>query len=41
MKGKTRIYRKDYTPSVYLIHTTQLNFELFEDETIVSSKVHY
>ena len=35
------IYRKDYQPSAYLIHTTELSFELFEHETLVSSKVHY
>ncbi|HIG88359.1 MAG TPA: aminopeptidase N, partial [Candidatus Thioglobus sp.] len=35
------IYRKDYQPSEYLIHTTELSFELLKDETIVSSKVNY
>ncbi|HAN33572.1 MAG TPA: aminopeptidase N, partial [Gammaproteobacteria bacterium] len=35
------IYRKDYQPSAYLIRTTELSFDLSEDETLVSSKVHY
>ncbi|MBT7498163.1 MAG: aminopeptidase N, partial [Candidatus Thioglobus sp.] len=35
------IYRKDYTPSEYLVHTTELSFELSEDKTIVSSEVSY
>jgi hypothetical protein len=28
------IYRKDYTVSPYLIHTTELSFRLDEHETI-------
>ncbi len=35
------IYRQDYQPSAYLIHTTELSFELFDDQTLVSSKVYY
>nr|WP_138119566.1 aminopeptidase N [Bathymodiolus heckerae thiotrophic gill symbiont] len=35
------IYRKDYQPSTYLIHTTELSFDLREDQTIVSSKIHF
>jgi len=35
------IYRKDYQPSAYLIRTTELSFDLSEDETIVLSKVRY
>ncbi|MDC9726779.1 MAG: aminopeptidase N [Candidatus Thioglobus sp.] len=35
------IYRKDYQPSAYLIHTTELSFDLRENETIVSSKIHF
>ena len=35
------IYRKDYQPSNYLIHTTELHFQLAEDETIVSSKIDF
>ncbi len=35
------IYRKDYEPSAYLIHTTELHFQLGENETIVSSKIDF
>ncbi|SFV88550.1 Membrane alanine aminopeptidase N [hydrothermal vent metagenome] len=35
------IYRKDYAPSAYLIHTTELSFNLSETETIVSSKIDF
>jgi hypothetical protein len=35
------IYRKDYTVSPYLIHTTELSFRLDEHETIVSSKIDF
>ncbi|ALE51877.1 aminopeptidase N [Candidatus Thioglobus autotrophicus] len=35
------IYRKDYKPSNYLIHTTDLSFDLRDDETLVSSKIHF
>ncbi|MDC9714396.1 MAG: aminopeptidase N [Gammaproteobacteria bacterium] len=35
------IYRKDYEPSAYLIHTTELHFQLTENETIVSSKIDF
>ncbi|MEO1945361.1 MAG: aminopeptidase N, partial [Candidatus Thioglobus sp.] len=38
MKPKP-IYRKDYLPSPYLISTTELNFELFDDQTIVTSRI--
>lgn len=30
-------YRKDYSPSAFLINETKLNFELFDDETIVTA----
>ena len=32
-------YRKDYLPSQYLIKTTNLNFQLFEDFVVVESKL--
>ncbi len=35
------IYRKDYQPSSYLVRTTDLSFDLSEEETLVVSKVHY
>ncbi|BBB22513.1 aminopeptidase N [Abyssogena phaseoliformis symbiont OG214] len=35
------IYRKDYTPSEYLIHTTELEFDLTETQTIVTSKISF
>ena len=35
------IYRQDYQPSNYLIHTTKLSFELLDNETIVSTKIHF
>lgn len=35
------IYRKDYTVSPYLIHTTKLSFRLSESETLVSSKIDF
>ncbi|HIB28102.1 MAG TPA: aminopeptidase N [Candidatus Thioglobus sp.] len=35
------IYRKDYQPSAYLIHTTELSFDLHENEVIVNSKIHF
>ena len=35
------IYRKDYTPSSHLIRTTELKFELKDDETIVSSRISF
>ncbi|WXT99990.1 MAG: Aminopeptidase N [Catillopecten margaritatus gill symbiont] len=35
------VYRKDYEPSAYLIHTTDLSFDLGETETIVSSKINF
>lgn len=35
------IYRKNYQPSVYLIHTTELHFQLTEDQTIVLSKIDF
>ncbi|CAB5501865.1 aminopeptidase N [Bathymodiolus thermophilus thioautotrophic gill symbiont] len=45
LKNKTTepqpIYRKDYKPSAYLIHTTELHFQLEENETIVSSKIDF
>ena len=33
------IYRKDYKPSSHLIKTTELDFNLGDDETIVSSRI--
>jgi len=33
------IYRKDYEPSSHLIKTTELDFNLGDDETIVSSRI--
>ncbi|MBE8190478.1 MAG: aminopeptidase N [Candidatus Thioglobus sp.] len=41
MSKPEAIYRQDYQPSDYLIHTTELSFELFENETLVTAKVHY
>ncbi|BBB23583.1 aminopeptidase N [Isorropodon fossajaponicum endosymbiont JTNG4] len=35
------IYRKDYTPSEYLIRTTELEFDLTETQTIVTSKISF
>ena len=35
------IYRKDYKPSSHLIKTTELEFELKDDETIVSSRISF
>lgn len=35
------IYRQDYQPSAYFIHTTELHFQLAEDETIVLSKIDF
>ncbi|ABL02199.1 aminopeptidase N [Candidatus Ruthia magnifica str. Cm (Calyptogena magnifica)] len=35
------IYRKDYTLSEYLIHTTELEFDLTETQTIVTSKISF
>ncbi len=35
------IYRKDYTPSEYLIRTTELEFNLTETQTIVTSKISF
>lgn len=35
------IYRKDYESSAYLIHSTNLSFDLGENETIVSSKIDF
>lgn len=35
------IYRKDYTPSEYLIRTTELEFDLTETHTIVTSKISF
>ena len=35
------IYRKDYKPSTYLIHTTELSFNFQDNETIVSSKIDF
>ncbi len=35
------IYRKDYQPSPYLTHTTELKFQLSENETLVSSKIDF
>lgn len=40
MKPKPK-FRKDYKPSDYLIRTTELTFELSDDETIVSSKIDF
>ncbi len=39
--SNSRVYRSDYTPSSYLIHTTELNFELSETEAIITSTVQY
>ncbi len=35
------IYRKDYEPSSHLIKTTELDFNLGDDETIVSSRIAF
>ncbi len=35
------IYRKDYTPSEYLIRTTELEFDLTETQTFVTSKISF
>jgi len=35
------IYRKDYTPSSHLIKTTELDFKLKDDETIVTSRISF
>ena len=43
-QGKTQpqpIYRKDYKPSPYLIHTTELSFDLSEHGTTVTSKIDF
>ncbi len=34
------VYLKDYTPPAYLINRTELHFELYEDCTLVSSRLH-
>lgn len=33
------VYRKDYKPTPYLIHSTDLHFSLFEDHALVSSEL--
>ena len=38
---KIPIYRKDYLYSAYLITTTDLKFEIFEDFVIVDSKINF
>ncbi|MBT4587250.1 MAG: aminopeptidase N, partial [Gammaproteobacteria bacterium] len=35
------IYRKDYEPSSHLIRTTELDFDLGDTETIVSSRISF
>lgn len=35
------IYLRDYTVPPYLISTTDLEFDLYDHETIVTSRVHY
>lgn len=35
------VYRKDYQPSAYLIHTTELSFNLSEVGTTVTSKIDF
>ncbi|BAS67565.1 aminopeptidase N [Bathymodiolus septemdierum thioautotrophic gill symbiont] len=42
MKSKPQpVYRKDYQPSAYLIHTTELSFDLSEVGTTVTSKIDF
>ncbi|MGE4570632.1 MAG: M1 family aminopeptidase, partial [Gammaproteobacteria bacterium] len=36
---RQEIFRKDYTPSAYLIETTELSFDLSNDGTTVSSRI--
>jgi len=40
MQKATTIYRKDYTPPTYIIHSIDLHFTLGEDVTEVRSKLH-
>ena len=37
-QGKT-IYLKDYQPPAYLVDETHLTFRLFEDKTLVTSRL--
>lgn len=41
MHKKTKIYRKDYTASDYLIKTTDLEFEFFDNYVIVSAALNF
>ena len=41
MNKPQAIYRKDYQPSAYLIYTTELSFDLSENQTIVNSTMHF
>lgn len=41
MSRPQAIYRKDYQPSAYLIRTTDLDFDLSENQTIVKSVIRF